>query len=166
MQQLNLFGEPIDANPSPELHEKVCTVCGTTFFAKRSNAKYCSNDCRTAARSRRQLEPHEARVEAETEVPNLILFPGAEPLSASEIDASLLARIIDNQQVQIEIQQRMIDLLHTTLERLTNSPLGSSGPRRTSPAPFDSDDLPGIEVKDATTSGESSQNFLNSMFNL
>lgn len=164
MQQLNLFGEPIDTNPAPEVHEKICAFCGTSFFAKRSNAKYCSNDCRTAARSRRHSETDEAQVEPE--VPNLILFPGAEPLSPTELDASLLARIIDNQQVQIEIQQRMIDLLNTTLDRLMSDPLGTARPRRTPSAPLDGDELPGIDVRDATTPGESSQNFLNSMFNL
>jgi hypothetical protein len=27
-------------------HKRVCTVCGVTFYSKRSDAKLCSNRCR------------------------------------------------------------------------------------------------------------------------
>lgn len=168
MQQLSLFGDGVEIPKERGTKAMECHICGATFYAKSKRAKYCSKECRAEAATRRRRE----KAAAEAEQPprqslNVIRFPNGADLLDAENDAELLMRIIENQQLQIENQQQLIGLLQTTLEALRNGvrhdPIRE--PRRVT---FDDDDdLPAIDVRDDdTSSGDSGQNFLNSLMAL
>lgn len=179
IQQLNFFGEPDEVTPAsapkPTLYEKTCEHCGTEFYAKRMNTKYCSNDCKKEAAKARQQQQHHTIEAAPPQATNIVhLFANDSPLLETDFDAPLLMQIVENQRLQIENQQRLIELLQSTIEAFTHAQLqrpSVSPPaamlKNTLPPPLeDDDDLPMIEVKDASSAGESTDNFLNSMFNL
>lgn len=42
--------------PDGGYYEAVCDDCGTVFYPKRSNARYCSHSCTVAAMRKRNLE--------------------------------------------------------------------------------------------------------------
>ena len=167
--QLSLpLGDIEENQKEPRSFERECVVCGNIFESKGPNAKYCSRDCRSdAARERRK--------EAETNTTNVIQFPKHETPTETNVDASALAQLIKNQQLQLESQQHLIELLQSTLETIrtnvgtgTNNDLRATQPMPPVPIEFDDDELPLIEVKvnkDAKKEiGE--QNFLNSLMAL
>lgn len=163
--QLSLpLGDIQETPKAPRSFERECVVCGTTFSSKGPNAKYCSRECRSeAARERRQ--------EAAANTTNVIQFPKHETPTETNVDSSALAQLIKNQQLQIETQQHLIELLQSTLETLRTNTGTGFDLRETQPMPpvpieFDDDELPLAEVKKSAKSGQSSQNFLNSIMAL
>jgi hypothetical protein len=162
--QLSLpLGDIKETPKTPRSFERDCVICGNTFASKGPNAKYCSRECRSeAARERRQ------EAEATT---NVIQFPKYEAPVEGNVDSSALAQLIKNQQLQIETQQHLIQLMQSTLETLRTNVGTGFDMRATQPMPpvpieFDDDELPIVEVKKSTKSGQSSQNFLNSIMAL
>lgn len=77
------------------------------------------------------------------------------------MDREALYQIALNQKEQIEQQGRLIRMLETAIEGLKHGgavPAGM-GAKRALPPPNE-DELPGITVRDATTPGDSTANFL------
>lgn len=163
--QLSLPLGDIEETPKvPRSFERDCVICGNTFTSKGPNAKYCSRECKSeAARERRQ--------EAAANTTNVIQFPKHEAPAEGNVDSSALAQLIKNQQLQIEAQQHLIQLMQSTLETLRTNvgpgqDLRATQPMQPIPLEYEDDELPIVEVKKSTKSGQSSQNFLNSIMAL
>ena len=92
----------MDAN-NHTLVRRSCRFCGTTFYAHRSDALYCSNRCRTRAfRWRKRLPYQEERaVFALHEVCEYLHFEDSVSLASS-----ILQRIAN--QIETELRQANI----------------------------------------------------------